>query len=74
MATVSAFFVPIYSFETGKYNHIADFGGGPFWLKDGRRLLFGGVLSGDSAIYLVNSQSRKIHEILSLHQTRSGRP
>jgi Tol biopolymer transport system component/DNA-binding winged helix-turn-helix (wHTH) protein len=58
--------IGIYSFETGGYTRIADFGQDPSWLSDGRRLLLTRGIPRDGAIYLVDSQSRKIHQVLSV--------
>ncbi len=66
--------IGIYSFETGEYTHITDFGQAAAWLKDGRRLVFTRTLTTDSAIYLVDSQSRKIHQILSLAPNEVSSP
>ena len=66
--------IGIYSFETGEYTRITDFGQGPAWLKDGRRLLFSRTFTTDSAIYLVDGQSRKIHQVLSLAPNEVSSP
>jgi len=58
--------IGIYSLETGEYVRISDFGQQPTWLKDSRRLIFTRGLGQDSAIYLADSQSRKIQQILSV--------
>jgi Tol biopolymer transport system component len=58
--------ISIYSFETGGYTRITDFGQEPTWLKDGRRLVFTRGHPSDAAIYIVDSQSRKIHQVLSV--------
>jgi Tol biopolymer transport system component len=58
--------ISIYSFETVSYTRITDFGQQPTWLKDGRRLIFTRGVPQDPAIYLVDSQSRKIQQILSV--------
>jgi Tol biopolymer transport system component len=58
--------ISLYSFETGGYTRITDFGQQPTWLKDGRRLVFTRGFPQDPGIYLVDSQSRKIHPILSV--------
>ena len=58
--------IGIYSLETGEYIRISDFGQQPTWLKDSRRLIFTRGLGQDSAIYLADSQSRKIQQILSV--------
>jgi Tol biopolymer transport system component len=58
--------IGIYSLDTGEYSRISDFADDPFWLKDSRRLIFTHGIPRDSSIYLVDSQTRKIHEILSV--------
>jgi Tol biopolymer transport system component len=58
--------VGIYSLDTGEYTRATDFGDDPYWLKDGRRLIFTHGIPRDSSIYLLDSQSRKIHQILSV--------
>jgi Tol biopolymer transport system component len=56
--------ISIYSFETRQYTRITDFGVDAYWLKDSRRLL---IYSGfDANIYLIDSQSRKMHRVLSV--------
>jgi Tol biopolymer transport system component/DNA-binding winged helix-turn-helix (wHTH) protein len=58
--------IGIYSLETGQYTRITEFGDDPYWLKDSRRLIFTHGIPRDSAIYLVDSQSQKSHQILSV--------
>jgi Tol biopolymer transport system component/DNA-binding winged helix-turn-helix (wHTH) protein len=58
--------INIYAFETHQYDRITDFGIEPTWLNDGRRLIFTRNLPADGEIYLVDSQSRKIHPVLSV--------
>ncbi len=41
-------------------------GRSPSWLRDGRRLLLTRGLGQDGAIYLVDSETRKIHPIISV--------
>ena len=62
--------ISIYSLDTGTYNRVSDFGGYPRWLSDSRRLLFHNAQ--DGKIYLVDSRSRKAHEILSLATDEVG--
>jgi len=64
--------IGIYSFDTGGYTRITDFGQDPSWLKDGRRLLFTRGIPRDGAIYLVDSQSRKIHPVLSVEPNEAN--
>ena len=52
----------IYSFESGKFERVTDFGWYPQWLSDGHRLLF----HSQGTIYLVDRRSRKVHEVLSI--------
>ena len=64
--------IGVYSFETGGYTRITDFGMRPSWLKDGRRLLFTRDHPPDGEIYLVDSQSRKVHSVLSVAPNEVG--
>lgn len=52
----------VYSFESQHYDKLTDFGLFPVWLSDSRRLLF----KRQSKLYLVDSQSKKVHEVLSV--------
>jgi len=52
----------IYSLESEKLERLTDFGGSPEWLGDSRRLLF----QGQGKLYLIDTQSRKSLEILSI--------
>ena len=56
----------IYSFDTRTYARVADFGIDPHWLNDGRRLLFTRGDPPGQEVYLVDSESRKIHPVLSV--------
>jgi Tol biopolymer transport system component len=58
--------IGIYSFETGGYTRVTDFGRSPFWLKDSRFLIFSSGVSRDGGIYLMDSQSGKYHQIVSV--------
>jgi Tol biopolymer transport system component/DNA-binding winged helix-turn-helix (wHTH) protein len=58
--------IGIYSFITGKYTRITDFGLDPDWLQDGRRLIFTRNTPADGEIYLVDSQTRKVHSVFSV--------
>jgi Tol biopolymer transport system component len=57
--------ISVYSFDTGNYTRITDFGFAPSWLKDGRRVLFTSNPA-DGSMYLVDSVSRKMHPVLSV--------
>ncbi len=53
--------IVVYSLESQQYEKLTDFGNSPVWLSDSRRLLF----KHQGKLYLVDSQSKKIHEVLS---------
>jgi Tol biopolymer transport system component len=52
--------IVIYSFDTGSFERVSDFGSNPIWLNDNRRLLF----DYQHRLYLVNSETKKTHELL----------
>ena len=54
--------IVVYSLESQQYEKLADFGSQPVWLSDGRRLLF----QQQSKLYLIDSESKKLHEVLSV--------
>ena len=54
--------ISVYSLDSRQYQHFTDFGFIPRWLSDGRRLIFGH----GSAIYLLDTRSRKVREVLSV--------
>ncbi len=54
--------VSVHSFDTQKFTKLTDFGIDPVWLPDNRRLLF----HHDGRIYLVDSQSKQVREVLSV--------
>jgi eukaryotic-like serine/threonine-protein kinase len=62
--------IGVYSLESQQFEKLTDFGGGPVWLSDSRRLLF----VNQSKLYLIDSESKKIHEVLSVapHDFGSG--
>ena len=55
-----------YSFDSGQYERLTEFGEHPIWLNDNRRLLF---FSQDK-LYLLDSRTRKSQEILSVAPNR----
>ena len=61
--------ISVYSFDSGRYEHFTEFGWLPRWLSDGRRLVFGTTFGATSrsAIYLLDTRSRKARQILSLN-------
>ena len=50
----------LYSFESRRYEKLADFGLYPVWLKDGRRLLF----CYKEKLYTVDTETKKVTEIM----------
>jgi Tol biopolymer transport system component len=54
--------VVVYSLNEQKYDKLTDFGIGPIWLSDNRRLLF----INHSKLYLLDSESKKFHELMSV--------
>jgi Tol biopolymer transport system component len=61
--------ISIYSFDRGTYERVTtDSGSYPRWLSDSRRLIF----VNSSRIYLVDSRSRRVHEILSVSADELG--
>ena len=59
----------VYSFETRRYEKISDFGVFPVWLDDNRRLLF----YQRDKIYLLDSQTKKSEEVMSVAPNRTQR-
>jgi Tol biopolymer transport system component len=53
--------IVVYSLASRAYTRLTDFGAYPAWLSDGRRLLF----SSQSALYLVDKDTRKVRELMS---------
>jgi serine/threonine protein kinase len=51
-----------YSLDSKKYERLTPFGMGGHWLSDNRRVLF----THQGKIYLVDSMSKKLHEVLSV--------
>jgi dipeptidyl aminopeptidase/acylaminoacyl peptidase len=54
--------IVIYDFSSRRLEEIAGFGESPRWLRDGRRLIF----SGRGKLFLADSTSKRIQELLSL--------
>jgi Tol biopolymer transport system component len=54
--------ITLYSLEPRQYEKLTDFGSDPVWLSDNRKLLF----LHRSKLSLVDSQSKKVHEVLSV--------
>ena len=64
--------IAIYSLDSKEYEKLADFGSFPVWLSDSRRLLFQD--RDRRKLYLIDTQSKKIHEVLSVapHEFGNG--
>jgi serine/threonine protein kinase len=62
--------IDVYSFDTKKYDHLTPFGWFPRWLSDSRRVLFHN--ENDSKSYLVDSRTRKFHEVFSAAPNAGG--
>ena len=64
--------ITIYSLDSKEYEKLADFGSFPVWLSDSRRLLFQD--RDRRKLYLIDTQSKKIHEVLSVapHEFGNG--
>jgi Tol biopolymer transport system component len=58
----------VYSLETQQYEKLTDFGRNPIWLSDSRRLLF----NHQGKLYLIDSQSKKVREVLSVAPNEFG--
>jgi Tol biopolymer transport system component len=54
--------VYVFSFDSGKFEALTDFGIDPRWLSDNRRLVFWDQYS----VKLVDSRSRRVRELLSV--------
>ncbi len=59
-------YIVSYSFASQQFERLVNFGDRPNWLGDNRRLLF----SHDDKIFLLDSQSKKLHQILSVAPNR----
>jgi len=54
--------ITVYSLDSRKFDRLTDFGSYPRWLSDSRRLLF----RHDDKLCLVDSRTKKVHEVLSV--------
>ncbi len=64
--------IGVYSLERHEFKRLTQMGTRPRWLSDSRRLLF----VGSGKLYLVDIQSRRVHEVLSMapHEANFGVP
>jgi len=58
----------VYNLNSQQYEKLIDFGVHPVWLSDSRRLLF----EHQSKLYLIDSQSKKVRELLSVAPNEFG--
>jgi Tol biopolymer transport system component len=58
--------ITVYSFDTGRYMRIADFGFAPSWFRDSRRVLFTIRPPAAGEIYVADTQSRSVHTVMSV--------
>ena len=68
LADLSHAGIAVHELGTGGLDWITDFGEWPIWLKDSRRLLFSYL----GKLFLVDSATRKYHEVLSVPQPTLG--
>jgi Tol biopolymer transport system component/predicted Ser/Thr protein kinase len=52
--------IVVYSLDTHAYEQLTDFGFGPVWMKDGRRLVF----TSEQGVFVVDSRSKAVTEVL----------
>jgi Tol biopolymer transport system component len=62
--------VIVYSLESRAYTRLTEFGKWPAWLSDSRRLVFSTV----GKLYLVDSERRKVRELLSIADEQPAGP
>jgi len=62
--------IGVYDLESQKYEWLTNFGEWPLWFNDGRRILF----AGHGKIFIVDSESKKYHEVLSVADGDIGSP
>ncbi len=53
--------VGYYSFETGRYEKVADLNVLPYWLPDSRRFVF----ANEGKAYIADTATKKVHELLA---------
>jgi Tol biopolymer transport system component len=62
--------IGVYELESQKYDWLTDFGEWPLWFNGGRRILF----ADHGKIFIVDSESKKYHEVLSVADGDIGSP
>jgi eukaryotic-like serine/threonine-protein kinase len=68
--------IAVYSFETGRYEKLTEFGHAPYWFADSRHILFQGLgperpqnqwqLELDYKLFVVDRETKKFHELLAV--------
>jgi Tol biopolymer transport system component/predicted Ser/Thr protein kinase len=67
--------VSVYSFDSRRYEHFTDYGFFPSWLSDSRRLVFHTfATTSKSAMYLLDTRTGRVSEILSVTPNEIGSP
>jgi Tol biopolymer transport system component len=61
----------VYTFRTGIYERLTDFGEWPVWFPDGRRLLF---VSGGQGFFVVDVLTKEVRTVLSVERDVIGPP
>jgi Tol biopolymer transport system component len=60
-----------YTFATGAYERLTDFGEWPVWLPDSRRVLF---VSGGTAIHIVDRETKQVRQVFTVGRDVIGPP
>jgi len=60
-----------FTFSSGTYQRLTDYGQWPVWLPDGRRLLF---VSGGKAFYIVDREARQVRKVFAVTRDVIGPP
>lgn len=63
--------IEMYSFRSGRYQRLTDFGEWPVWMPDSRRAMF---VANGKAFYVVDSQSKQVRKIFSVARDIIGPP
>lgn len=63
--------IATYTFATGQYERLTDFGQWPVWLPDSRRVLF---VSGGDAFFVVDRETKRVRKVFSAARDVIGPP
>jgi Tol biopolymer transport system component len=61
----------VFTFATGRYERLTDFGQWPVWLPDSRRILF---VSGGHAFYVIDRVTNSVHKVFTSGRDVVGPP